>query len=209
MRILHPHVSIRVILLLLVFFLGPPTKSFAQAKDWMLKSVLKEENLQYEMPNGFLECEGADRHESRECATGRHTNPLFYSIYAKNYDVIIGFNMLPHYIPSPLLKALVPNLVGPNETHLSYIKSEADTAKYNVVYYTKKYCKKKFNSEFGAEYQLRCNRLFREKYPYCRVVVVHKKDRCNIFLSYYYTDKSEKQVKKCIRKTAGLIKYND
>jgi hypothetical protein len=106
------------------------------------------------------------------------------------------------------MKKLAPK-ADPNKNYLRYIELEADTTKEKVVFYSREYCRKKFNADVGAKFCMTNNRLFRGKYPYCEVVILHKENRSDIMLLYFYTDESREMLNKIIKQTAGMLRYKD
>lgn len=192
-------------LLTALFIISICNTCFGQSKDRILKIDLLELNISYRQPRGFIE---SDSTEAVNFANGHFHNALDYSLKTNKADIIVGISFQHLAPPSDFVKRLAPNY-DPNKNYLHYTELRADTTKEKVVFYSKEYCRKKFNADVGAKFCMTSNRSFRGKYPYCKVVILHKENRSDIMLLYFYTDESRKELDRIIKQTAGMLRYKD
>ncbi|WP_146133159.1 hypothetical protein [Arcticibacter pallidicorallinus] len=95
----------------------------------------------------------------------------------------------------------------PNENYIRtiYLQLEADTAN-RIKYYPKAYAKKTFNVDVAGEYDRECKMAYKDKFYKSKVVFLHKEDRMDCFIHYFYEEGKEEKVRETIAKTRGMFR---
>ncbi|WP_146133110.1 hypothetical protein [Arcticibacter pallidicorallinus] len=98
-------------------------------------------------------------------------------------------------------------LFPPNQNYLRtiYFQLEADTTN-RIAYYPKAYAKKTFNVDVAGEYDRECKIVYKGKFYKSKVVFLHKEDRMDCFIHYFYEEGKEEKVRETIAKTRGMFR---
>jgi hypothetical protein len=173
----------------------------------MLKSSIKEMNISFKMPEGYSALDSAVHFS---CGDGNISNMMIYSIVNKDSSVLISFAFLqyPNAKAFSIIKQFSPDY--DNDTnYLRTAQSMADTIHHKIIFYDKEYSRKAFNADDAGEYIRNCYIPYLNKYMNNRVVFFASKGRGHVEITYFYTDKEKDRIEKDIKKTEGMLKYND
>lgn len=197
-------------LLFLTIYFGLVNFSFAQQKvtESAFSSKTDYFGVTYYPPKDFTPFEG---NHSYSCGPAEgYFNALNYTIISTDSSIVIGFSLIKAYnkIQNENLKTISPKYDF-NTNYIRTAKQLADTVHNKIVMYKSEYSKKKFNADDAGEYYHSCLALYDNKYPFKKVVFGFKKDIAQFEITYFYTEKSKTKVDDIIKKTAGIIKFND
>ncbi|PRY52538.1 hypothetical protein B0I27_1054 [Arcticibacter pallidicorallinus] len=177
--------------------------------DWAFKLNLKYYNIKYSAPEGFSHL---DSMTSSYCLSNR--SELFqYSLINKEEDIAIRFLMiqiLPQTAEQLERTRRLFNLkyvTLPNDNYLRtiYLQLEGDTAN-RIVYYPKSYAKKTFNVNVAGEYDRECKLIYKDKFYKSKVVFLHRENKLDCFIHYFYEEGKEEKVREIIAKTRRMFR---
>lgn len=201
--------------------------------DQMLHYYCEKLGLIYQKPDGFSEMVPETGRKYRLLPVGSSSTPI-YELQADDTDITILFSILPlEFVDDSAVVQYDPN---PNKNYDNYFGSihlSADTIQEKVYFYPPEEALKKYNADRAAIFTLIKEENFkgntfigdrfieskkaillksdpyRNKYDQCRVVVLQKKDIGIIKLYYFYTQGNRDLVESYIKKTAGIIRFQD
>jgi hypothetical protein len=130
---------------------------------------------------------------------------FWYLIQSKRDDVIIGMTLLELNFSESRISDLFPNYKK-NKTYLSGVKSQADTLKEKPLHFSKAYIAKTSNADDAGIFTMSPTNSFHDKKK-CKVVFLHKDDRGDIMLYYFY--ENEKKLKRSLKKTEKMIRFRE
>lgn len=169
------------------------------------KKILNSVNIKYNCPVGYRSYPLAFETPTLACYPKEAFLSSFRKILA-NYDnsILIGIiisDTTGHYELSKHIS------VDIDDNWKRILKSTADTTSTPIHYYDSYYLKKKANADDGAQYQLRCTKLYKLTYRVYKAVILHKKNRGSIQVLYLTKDRAAKEMDNIIKSTAGMLKY--
>jgi len=168
--------------------------------------MLKEENIEYRLPKGYKE--------------------IFKDINARMGSIFLTASLCQLKVPgdSILLYIAVQHIDTTKVTYnklrswglerdvnKNYLELNIDTMKYPIIHFSKRYSRKKFNADDSGMFDLKypVQLAYRGVYSKCKGIFIHKSDRCDIKLYYFYTDNSEENLKKHIEATYKILRFID
>lgn len=193
---------VKILVAIVLSFLG--FNSFSQDLDRALNIYGKAMEYQYTKPNRFLELDSGTFMRTNACIfktkTGKVRSillsaPFSYSIISERKDIVITFMISE----------------GSMFDSLDYeqdLRLYADTVNHCIIRYSKRYLVKTSRATSGSLYVPRCPNLYTKEYPNIKIVILHKEGKGTIQMFYYYKDQASNRIRKCIRRTVGMIKFD-
>lgn len=176
--------------------------SFAQKLNRKLNVYARELSFKYKKPLGFVELDSGTFVKTNTCDWITKNKrkwhlllpaPFEYTIISKRRDIVIAFMIMPRFNAHDYYRV---------------IQLDADTMNHSIIHYSRDYLKKETNATEASLYVPNCPYLYKKEYPHIKVVIMYKKEEGVIQLFYYYTDKTEDKIDRCIKRTADMIRFN-
>jgi len=105
------------------------------------------------------------------------------------------------------LKILGLEFLDPNK---NYLKTSSDTLKNPINHYSRELALKTFNADAAGTYDIPLTGAYRGKYQKCKVLFVHKENRADLCLHFFYnSDVSDKKLAKHINTLSKQIRFLD
>lgn len=179
-------------------------KSFSQKFDRRINILARVMDFRYTKPNHFYELDSGTFIRTNACIFKTPSGevksillsaPFEYSIISKRKDIVITF-------------MIDEGTMFDSLCYEQYLRLYADTISHHIVRYSKKYLSKTSQATAGSQYVPHCPSLYKKEYPNIKIVILYKEEKGIIQMLYYYKDQASNRVRKCIRRTAGMIKFD-
>ncbi|TCD00540.1 hypothetical protein [Pedobacter psychroterrae] len=180
------------------------TASFAQ-KDRLFNIYIERSKVDFKKPTGYLELDSIlTLYDGRN---GHRTGLSVFNLLSKKDQILIciGFNGIDTSLNSKL-KGFPGSGGGQYDANRNYIPHKLEYELYPTGY-----AKLKNNADLAITFALPVN----PKYPVlgnfdkCKCVVLHKENNVDITIYYYFTRKSEKNLKKHLENTNAMFWFKD
>ncbi len=96
-----------------------------------------------------------------------------------------------------------------HNTNENYLKTMSDTIKYPITRNSSIVSRKKYNADVSGYYELPLKGRYNNQYEKCRVAFIHKENRADITLYFFYTPASAASVEKHMKKVLKRIKFTE
>jgi|GEM_PF-5455109 len=168
--------------------------------------ALKEEGIEYRLPNGYNE-------------TFKDINARMGGIFLSasmcqlqtHEDSILLYIAIQHIDTTKATYNKLKSWGLERDVNKNYLNLNTDTVKHPIIHFSARYSRRKFNADdsgmFELEYPLKY--AYRGIYTKCKGIFIHKNDRCDIKLYYFYTDKSAVNLKKNIRRSYNVLRFKN
>jgi len=202
--IYHPTQMKKTLLCLLSFFLVH-TISFCQnIKNF--PGYAESLKINFTPPKNFIvvDCDNYYRP-----GNSMLLNSFFYELQSTSDSIIINFTILDlSHVNDSLKQRISPsNTFSKNLDFLQSTQTEADVKENKLEFYADAESKKVFNADNALSFKLRNSNPYKNRYPYCQVILLHKKDRADIWVYYWYNYSSKPKLESTIRQTKGILKF--
>ncbi|MGY4383469.1 hypothetical protein ACVWYN_000488 [Pedobacter sp. UYP24] len=94
-----------------------------------------------------------------------------------------------------------------HNTNENYLKTRSDTLKYPITRNSLMVTRKKYNADVSGYYDLPLEGRYINQYGKCRVAFIHKENRADITLYFFYTPASAASVEKHMKKVLKKIEF--
>ena len=93
--------------------------------------------------------------------------------------------------------------------NVNYLQTGSDTLKYPITRNPSIVSRKKYDADVSGYYELPLEGLYKNQYGKCRVAFIHKENRADIILYFFYTPASAASVEKHMKKVLKNIKFTE
>lgn len=164
--------------------------------------TLEQQKIAYIVPNGYEQL-----YRPHNAIIG----PILlsgtrYQLRALKDSVFIYFAIFPIDTTGAYLNKMKKFGFNPN-TNVEYLKTRSDTLKYPIIRNSSIVTRKKYNADVSGSYDLPLDGLYNNQYGKCRVAFIHKKNRADITLYFFYTPSSAASVEKHMKNVLKKIKF--
>jgi hypothetical protein len=94
-----------------------------------------------------------------------------------------------------------------NDENRNYLAIYSDTLVHPIMYHSRKFSRRKFGAERSGTYDLPLPRPYRGGYWFCKTLFIHKQDRADIVLYFFYNPGSANKVDKHITTLSKRIRF--
>ncbi|PSL44704.1 hypothetical protein CLV51_10576 [Chitinophaga niastensis] len=174
--------------------------------DKYMNNCIKAYDLVYNKPAGFVEVYP----ELPYFAGNRIVpNAYIYELQSEKSDITICISVmdLASINDSAIIK--FDPMADRNANFIRKIRLYADTLHDQNFFFPEKYVKHTFHASDAAIYKLNNTTSYRNKYPFCKVLSIHKKDKTDIEISYFYNESSKPYIKQCIKQTQEMLTFKE
>lgn len=89
----------------------------------------------------------------------------------------------------------------------NYLQTQSDTVKFPIKRNSTSFTKNKYNADVSGFYELPLKKLYKERYSKCKVAFIHKENRADITLYFFYNPNKAATVSKHMAKVLRNIKF--
>ena len=180
---------------------------FSQNKIISLSDYSKYNGLIYNAPNNFIETIPDNSYrEGNDFILSSFQNELT----DEKEDIIIDFTyfdlskMTDSVMRIQRYKSISATM---NLSFLREIEIEADIKNGKLLFLSNKEAEEYYNAEIVAIYKLNNQNIYKKKYKLCKVVLLHKKDKADVYLYYWYDANSKDKIDNVIEQTRSMLRY--
>ncbi|WP_146151347.1 hypothetical protein [Chitinophaga niastensis] len=167
---------------------------------------IKAVNLVYKKPAGFVEVYP----ELPYFAGNRIVPDAFdYELQSEKSDITICVSIMDLTSINDAAIIKFDHEADKNANFIRKIRLYADTLHDQNFFFPEKYVKQTFHASDAAIYKLNNTTSYRNKYPFCKVLSIHKKDKTDIEISYFYNENSKPYIKQCITQTQEMLTFKE
>lgn len=180
---------------------------FAQKMDRYLNNILKDLNMEFTMPKGYIEIDSICSEYNG--GNGKHHGPYYYILGSKDSSVLICVsNSYPTKTAETNFKKyrFASNNPFTGYLHDAYKRAD-DTTNHKLTHYPKKYLQKSSYADDGGEYFINCTKPFKEKYYPVKEIYLHKYGNGDITITYFCKKETASNIDTYIKQTAKMLKY--
>jgi hypothetical protein len=161
-------------------------------------------DISYNKPEGYIESDSI-----LELINGAIPNRFgssYYSLTSKKDSIVICFQFNGPIDTSSILSGFPGNDGRPFDPNKNYIPYKTRYEIFPAVYTTRVY-----NADVSGMYDFVPfkNESAIGGYNKCKVIFIHKNNRVDLHLFYYYNKGSEEKVKRHIKETKGMLRFNN
>ena len=95
----------------------------------------------------------------------------------------------------------------PWDMNKNYLKTHSDTLKHPIVRNPSTFTKNKYNADASGYFELPLQQIYANKYQRCRVAFIHKENRADIILYFFYNPGNSAIVQKHMNRVLSNIKF--
>ena len=95
----------------------------------------------------------------------------------------------------------------PWDMNKNYLKTHSDTLKYPIVRNSQTFTKRRYNADVSGYFELPLQQIYVDKYQKCRVAFIHKENRADIILYFFYNPDNRAIVRKHMNRVLKNIKF--
>lgn len=98
-----------------------------------------------------------------------------------------------------------------NTSYLSRVGNSSDTVQTPVRHFTKEDARKKFNADAAgiSDVTIWKRNEYKGRYDKCKALFLHKENKCDVFIYYFYMNKRQEPIEREIRKTSQFIIFKE
>lgn len=125
-------------------------------------------------------------------------------------DSLVVYFIL-NYVDTTLAVKKATKLLGIDiDPNRFYLKTSSDTLQNPINHYSQKKALKIFNADAAGTYDIPLTGAYRGKYGKCKVLFVHKENRADVYLHFFYNPSvSDKKLTRHINTLSKHIKFLD
>lgn len=167
---------------------------------------VKSMGMTYKAPSSFIETQVDNSYRP---GNDMVISAFFYELSSQKSDILITISILDlTHINDSISRIVSPrNAYGKNLDFLRGIQIESDVSRDQLIFISNKETEKFYNADNAAIYKFRNNRSYKGN-KFCKVVLIHKKDRADIQLYYWYNDNSKDLVDAIMEQTRTMLRFN-
>jgi len=94
-----------------------------------------------------------------------------------------------------------------SDPNKNYLKTNSDTLSYPVKYDPRDFTLKKYSADRSGTFDLSLPKRYKNEYTFCKVLFIHKDDRADIKLFFFYNSIDPDKLEKHIKRIADHIKF--
>ncbi|MBB6130584.1 hypothetical protein [Mucilaginibacter lappiensis] len=160
----------------------------------------------YKCPVGFRELDTTERFMPGNRIL---LDSFVQELEGKKDDIMICFAVANYKLFNEVrIRKYSPNY-SKNDEYKNRIKSKIDSSRYSFTPYKREFTHKVFNADTAGIYDFVPQDPYRNRYPLTKIVTIHKQDRADIEVFYFYNEKSKNRINKYIADTQGMIQFQD
>ena len=174
----------------------------AEESKVAFRKTLDKQKITYHVPDGYEELYRPHNAiiGSMLLSGSRH------QLRALKDSIFIYFTIEPVNTTTAYLDKMKKFGFSPN-TNVEYLKTQSDTLKFPINRNSSMVTRKKYNADVSGYYELPLKGLYNNQYEKCRVAFIHKENRADIILYFFYTPRSAASVKKHMKKVLKKIEF--
>ena len=151
-------------------------------------------------------------------------NAFFYELSSIEKEVTIDVSILDLSQVSDSTNAIIDprSSYSKNLNYLRVMQIQADVKHDAIHFFSNEESNRLFNAENSAIYTFRNEHsyheffnnghiykqgIYKNKFPYCKILTIHKENRADIELYFWYNDNSKKSVNEIIKSTRSMLKF--
>lgn len=183
----------------------PIGRTFISDKE-IFNAESKRSGFEYNLPEGFKEL---DLIELQLPGNRILLNTFDREIENKEKNIVVCFTVTNFSsINDSIVREISPSYVK-NDQYKSEVKSKIDSTHNKLTYFNKDYTQKTFNADVAGIYDFIPIYPYHNKYTLCKIVFIHKQDRADLEMFYFYNKESEAKINKFITDNKVMIKFKD
>jgi len=161
-------------------------------------------DISYTKPEGYVESDSI-----LELINGAIPNRFgssYYNLTSKKDSIVICFQFNGPIDTSNILSGFPGNDGGSFDPNKNYIPYKTRYEIFPAVYSARIY-----NADVSGMYDFVPfkNESAIGRYDKCKVIFIHKNNKVDVHLFYYYNKGNEKKVKRHIKATKGMLRFNN
>ena len=163
---------------------------------------LDEQKLNYEVPKGYEQL-----YRSYNAMMGTILlSGTRHQLRALKDSVFIYFAIFPIDTTTAYINKMKKFGFRP-KINVNYLQTGSDTLKYPITRNAPGVTRKKYNADVSGYYELPLKVSYNNQYERCRVAFIHKQNRADVTLYFFYTRASAASVEKHMKKVLKKIKF--
>ncbi len=182
-------------------------------KNKYLNYYITEVKFTYNKPTDFLEVYPDTTYFSG--AWIMPFAPFEYELQSSTDDISICMSMMNLKLISDSINRLFDPKADKNTSYLRLIHFAADTINGKIIFLPKNYVKTFLHADDAIMYKVNMSitkpgtEKYRNKYDSCKEVLIHKNDRADIMIYYWYNESSAAKIDECIEKTKAMLIFKE
>ncbi|MEO8853933.1 MAG: hypothetical protein ABI359_09145 [Ginsengibacter sp.] len=197
--------SNKYLLVSLLLFFGK--SGISQNKIISLSDYSKYNGLVYNAPKDFIETIPDNNYrEGNDFILSSFQNELT----DEKGDIIIDFTYFDLSRMTDSLMHIQRYKSKSTTMNLSFLRGieiESDIENEKLLFLSNNEADEYYNADNVVIYKLNNENAYKRKYKFCKVVLLHKKDKADVYMYFWYDARSKNKVDEVIDQTRNMLRF--